>query len=367
MSTLAIVGASGFVGTNLTLQLLDQGHQVIALSRHPEKWPLQHKNLRVLKGDLLDGQALGELLKKADAAYYLVHGLMSEEQDFEWVEAREATNFAAAATKAKLKKTIYLGALGPELASSHLRSRQLVGDILGLSAAACIEFRASIVLGANSTSFEMIKATHQRLPVRPYAPWLETPCQPIALKDLLSYLTGALDVQVVGHHVVEIGAPQIVPYGDLLDVYAKIEGTVRPKLLLPKMDQRLLLPMLDLLVPEYAEVGRKLFLSLAFPTVVTDRSAEELFPELKPMSVDEAMRLAAQESKTDYPAVWEGDFWKDLKDHTLLQTRQGQQILLDKLKELAEGAQPKTAVEYLKDKIRERLPKFKSGGSQGKA
>ena len=307
----------------------------------------------------MDGHALGELMKKADVAFYLVHGLMSDEEDFEWVEAREATNFAAAATKSKLKKTIFLGGLGPENASAHLRSRHLVGDILGLSAASCIEFRASIILGANSTSFEMIKAIHQRLPVRPYAPWLETLCQPLALKDLIDYLTAALEVQVVGHHIVEIGAQQVIPYGELLDLYAKNEGQNRPKFLLPKMDQRLLLPVLDLVIPEYPEVGKKLFMSLGFPTVVTDRSAEELFPEITPMSVDEAMKVAYQESKTDYPAVWEGDFWKDLKDHTLLQTRNGQQILLDKLKELTDSAAPKSAVDYIKHTLRRRLPKFK--------
>lgn len=357
MSKLAIVGATGFVGTALTLALLDQGHEVVALSRDPKKWPLQHKNLRVLKGDILDGVVLPELLKDADAAYYLVHGLHDDEADFEWAEARGATNFAAAATKVKLKKMIFLGALGADDdCSVHLRSRHMVGDILGLSSAPCIEFRASIVLGANSTSFEMIKALTQRLPVRPYAPWLETPCQPIALKDLVAYLTAALNVHAIGHQVVDIGCPQVVPYGDLLDLYAKNEKLVRPKFLLPMADQRLLLPVLDLVIPEFSDVGKKLFLSLECPTVVTDRVAEELFPDITPMSLDEAMTLAFEQSESDYPAVWEGDFWKDLKDLTLLQTRHGQQVLLDKLKDLTEGGLPKTAVEMLKDKIRRRLP-----------
>lgn len=361
MSILAIVGATGFVGTALTLNLLDQGHHVVALSRHPEKWPLQHKNLRVIKGDLLDGHALPELLKKADAAYFLMHGLHSNENDFEYEEARAATNFAAAATKAKLKKTIFLGALGPEDETSvHLRSRHLVGDILGLSAAACIEFRASIIIGANSTSFEMVKAISLRLPVRPYTTWLETPCQPLALDDLIAYLTAALDVQVVGHHIVEIGAGQVVPYGELLDLYAKHDQLTRPKFLLPMIEQRVLLPVLELLVPEFSEVGKKLFTSLEYPTVVTDNSAEQLFPDITPMTLDEAMRLAHEQSDTEYPAVWEGDFWKELKDHTLLQTRQGQQALLDKLKDMADSNLPKSAVELLKDKLRRSLSKRKS-------
>lgn len=360
MSTYAIVGATGFVGTALTLRLLDLGHHVVALSRGPRKWPLQHKNLKVIKGDLLEGHAVEELLKDVDAAYFLMHALNSNDDDFEWAEARAATNFAAAATKAKLKKTIFLGALGPDGdISSHLRSRHLVGDILGLSASACIEFRASIVLGPNSASFEMIKALTQRLPVRPYAPWLETPCQPIGMDDLLSFLVAALDAQVIGHRVIEIGSPQVVPYGELLDMYAKRENLIRPKFLLPVTDQRHLLPFLDLLVPEFSEVGKKLFLSLDYPTVVADRSAEDLFPEIQPISLDEAMKYACENSQTEYPAVWEGDFWKELKDHTLLQTRQGQQILLDKFKELTDSNLPMTAVEMLKDKFRKRKTKKK--------
>ncbi len=368
MSTIAIIGATGFVGTALTLRLLDLGHHVLALSRHPDRWPLQHKDLKVVKGDLADGKGLDDLLKRADVAYYLAHSLAQDEADFEWHETNAAVQFASAANRVGLRKTIYLGGLGPEGESSHhLRSRQLVGKILGLQHGACVEFRASIVLGANSTSFEMLKAIHQRLPVRPYAPWLETLCQPIGLEDLLTYLVGALDLQGAGHTVVEIGGPRAVPYGELLDLYAKLDGQTRPKFLLPKTDQRVLFPLLDLLIPEYADVGKKLFLSLEFPSVVTDRSAEELFPDVVPLPLEEALKRAHEASKTHYPAVWEGDFWKELKDQTLLQTRQGQQLLVDKLKALAASrptealVHPFSAMHQLRDKLKSRLPGRRGG------
>lgn len=338
MARIAIFGATGFVGTALSLKLLDLGHEVVALSRHPERWPLQHKNLRTIRGDIMNQHAVNEVLESVECAYYLVHGLDVEAEDFEFQEAKGATCFARAAKSAKLKKVIYLGGLGPEAElSAHLRSRHLVGEILSLSSAACVEFRASIVLGAQSTSFEMIKALAHRLPVRPYAPWLETPCQPIALGDLLSYLVAALESQVLGHTVIEIGAPQVMPYGELLELAANIEELNRPKFLLPQIEQRLLLPLLDIVLPEFSQVGKKLFLSLTNPTVVTDRKAEELFPDIKPISVEAAMRQAFQDSSTTYPAVWEGDFWKELKDHTLLQTRAGQDMLVAKLKELGQG------------------------------
>jgi uncharacterized protein YbjT (DUF2867 family) len=328
MAHIAILGATGFVGTALTLRLLDLGHSVTALSRAPEKWPLQHNNLKVLRGDIATTLHLEDVLKGADCAYYLVHGLAEEEGDFE-----------------------YLGGLGPdEDLSAHLRSRHLVGEILGLIPGASIEFRASIVLGPLSTSFEMLKALSQRLPVRPFAPWLETPCQPIALEDLLAYLLAALDVQVIGHTVVEIGAPEVIPYGELLDLVYKIEEVSRPKFLLPAMDQRVMLPLIDLVLPEFANVGKKLFLSLSHPTVVTDTKAEELFPDIQPRSLEDAMREALRQSQTTYPAVWEGDFWKEVAEHTKLQTRQGQNQLLEKIK---------TFTAPYQEKIMNRLPRRK--------
>ena len=119
MSTIAIFGATGFVGTGLTLKLLDQGHNVVALSRQPKKWPLQHQNLKVIKGDILTAH-LEELLTEVEAAYYLVHGLEEDSADFEYLEAKSAVRLAQAASSVKLKKIIYLGGLGP------------VGAVLGL-------------------------------------------------------------------------------------------------------------------------------------------------------------------------------------------------------------------------------------------
>jgi uncharacterized protein YbjT (DUF2867 family) len=347
--TIAIMGASGFVGTNLTLKLLDLGHHVIALSRQPKKWPLQHQNLKVIKGDILSAN-LEELLKEVSAAYYLVHGLNEEDDNFEYVEAKAALRFTQAANKVKLRKIIYLGGLGPEEdLSSHLRSRHLVGSILGLSHHATVEFRASIVLGAQSTSFEMLKALCHRLPVRPVASWLETPCQPIALDDLMSYLCAALDLEGVGHQVVEIGSPEVVAYGDLMDILLRHEKLTRPKFQIPPLDQRVLLPMLDVVLPEFSQVAKKLFLSLVHPTVVTDNKAEELFPEIKPMGLEEAMQKALETSMSHYPAVWEGDFWKELMELTKGQTKHGQQLLLEKLKNISQHY-PEKIMEKLKSK-----------------
>jgi uncharacterized protein YbjT (DUF2867 family) len=335
MATIAIFGATGFVGTGLTLKLLDQGHTIKALSRHPKKWPLQHHNLHVTRGDVTSAD-LTEILKDVDCAFYLVHSLNEPESDFEYIEVKSATRLAQAAIKTKLKKLVYLGGLGPDdQLSSHLRSRHLVGDVLSLIPATTIEFRASIVLGAQSTSFEMLKALSHRLPVRPYASWLDNPCQPIAFEDLLSYLISSVNLEVHGHHVVEVGSPEVLAYGDLLDLVSRLEGLNRPKFLVPPMDQRLLLPILDVVLPEFSEVGKKLFLSLVHPTVVTDKKAEEFFPDITPRSVEAAMKDALDSSLTSYPAIWEGDFWKEIADLTISQTKSGQQRVIEKIKDLS--------------------------------
>jgi uncharacterized protein YbjT (DUF2867 family) len=341
MSQIAIMGATGFVGSALSLRLLDEGHSLIVLSRHPKNWPIQHKELKVVKGDLMT-YPLEEILKEVDCAYYLVHGLAENESDFEYIEAKTAARFTQAANNVKLKKIIYLGGLGPEDdLSHHLRSRHLVGSILGLGHVNCIEFRASVVLGAGSTSFEMIKALVNRLPVRPVVTWLENPCQPIGVDDLVQYLVAALEVQIQGHTIIEVGTQEVVAYGDLLDLMARLENLNRPKFLLPPMEQKLFLPLIDMILPEFSQVAKKLFLSLIHPTVVSDAKAEEIFPEIKPQALEHVMHQALKNSKTTYPAVWEGDFWKEIGEVTMDQTKMSKDLIVEKIKNLGQKYQKK--------------------------
>jgi uncharacterized protein YbjT (DUF2867 family) len=172
--------------------------------------------------DLLDVDSL-EQVPEVDTAYYLVHGLKSDDRDFEYDEAKAAMNFANWMKKSGCKKIIYLGALGPEYkVSPHLRSRHLVGEILSLSGIPCLEFRASIVIGADSTSFEMIKALSDRLPFFPEFKKLDQLCQPIALSDLMSYLRAGLDWESSHSQVVEIGGQDRITYGGLIALYLNL-------------------------------------------------------------------------------------------------------------------------------------------------
>ena len=212
-----LTGASGYVGGRLLPLLNRQGGQVRCLIRNPGSAPsLSGESIEVVKGDVLDRQSLDSAMKGVTTAYYLVH-LMASSGDFQKKDREAAQNFAAAAKQAGVKRIIYLGGLGddsdPKL-SIHLRSRHEVGTILRDSGVEVIEFRASVIIGAGSLSFEMIGSLTKRLPVMICPRWLATPTQPIAIDDVLAYLLAALDLPAGESRIFEIGGPDVTTYGN---------------------------------------------------------------------------------------------------------------------------------------------------------
>lgn len=315
-----VTGANGFVGQALIDRLLESGHHITALVRSKNK-SKKTGNVKWIEGDLLHPESL-PVLKNIDKAYYLVHGLKGEEARFEYQEALAAVNFINW-IRPTAAGTIYLGGLGPKTQSlsPHLRSRHLTGAILGSSGLQMIEFRASIILGEGSLSFEMIKAMAERFPFRPDLPLLSQPCQPLALEDLLKYLESALELKDEGHKIYEIGGPEAVSYGELLDLYSELAGLKRLKLRLPELDAKVLVRALDYAVPEHSHIGKKLTESLEHPTVVTSDLASKTFPEIKPLSLRVAMDKARAASTSQYAPLWEKDFIKSLlSDKILVQT-----------------------------------------------
>lgn len=312
-----VTGANGFVGDALIPRLLDEGHDVVALVRSKGR-NKKLSQVKWLQGDLLKPGELPEL-GKIDHAYYLVHGLKGKEESFEYFEALAAVNFInwIRPTGAGI---IYLGGLGPdkEELSPHLRSRHLTGAILGCSGLGLIEFRASIILGEGSLSFEMIKAMAERFPVRPKFPLLHQPCQPLAKSDLLNYLLAALEFDHHAHEIFEIGGPDVTTYGELLDLYAKVAKLKRKKVKLPEVDSRILMKILDYAIPEHAQMGRKLLESLSYATTVNSGKSLKTFPDLRPKTLKLAMSEAYAASKSHYPPMWEKDFLKLIAQSGLL-------------------------------------------------
>ena len=192
--SILVTGGTGYVGALLIARLEKKGARLRCLARDPDKLRSHVQAAsEVVRGDVLDPPSLDQALQGVHTAYYLVH-LMSDSKDFEREDRQAAVNFAGAAQRAGVKRIIYLGGLGddadPKL-SPHLRSRHEVGKIFRDSGVETIELRASMVIGAGSLSYELMKSLTDRLPVMLCPRWLTTPTQPIAVDDVLAYLVAA--------------------------------------------------------------------------------------------------------------------------------------------------------------------------------
>jgi uncharacterized protein YbjT (DUF2867 family) len=291
-NTILLTGATGYVGGRLLRALEVKGRHVRCLARHPEYLRSRvAEGTEVVAGDLLDLASLLRALEGIDTAYYLVHS-MGSGKDFQQADREAASGFAAAAKKAGVRKIIYLGGLGsgPGL-SAHLESRQEVGRILEASGIPTIEFRASIVIGSGSLSFEMIRALVEKLPVMITPRWVRVTAQPIAIEDVIAYLTAALEHQGTQSEVFEIGGADAVSYGQIMEEYATQRGLPRLMIPVPLLTPKLSSLWLGLVTPIYARIGRELVDSLRNPTVVTDHRAEEVFG-VRPRGVREAVARA---------------------------------------------------------------------------
>jgi uncharacterized protein YbjT (DUF2867 family) len=289
-----LTGASGYVGGRLIPLLEQQWVRLRCLARSPEKMRSRVRPAtESVQGDVLDAPSLDEALRGAHTAYYLVH-LMSGSTDFEKEDRQAALNFAQAAKKAGVRRIIYLGGLGddadPNL-SPHLRSRHEVGQLLRDSGVETVEFRASLVIGKGSLSFDLVKSLTDRLPVMLCPRWLTTPTQPIAVGDVLAYLLAAKDMPPSESRVFEIGSPDVTTYGGMIREYARQKGLRRWLISVPVLTPYLSSLWLALVTPTAFEVGRHLIEGLKNPTVVRDRKALDVFP-IRPMGVREAVEKA---------------------------------------------------------------------------
>jgi uncharacterized protein YbjT (DUF2867 family) len=288
-----IAGATGYVGGELLKALLNAGYRVRCLARHPES--LREKELHgleVVTGDVLNSTSVRAAIDGVGTAYYLVHS-MGSAQSFEEQDRTGAQNFANAARDAGVQRIIYLGGLGrsSDQLSTHLRSRQEVGEILRSGGVPVIEFRASVVIGSGSLSFEIIRALVERLPVMIAPRWVSVDAQPIAIADLLAYLIAALDHPIDASEIFEIGGSDRVSYGGLMREYARQRGLKRLVISVPVLTPRLSSLWLGLVTPLYVRVGRKLIDSIRHSTVVEDPRALTEF-DIRPCGFREAITAA---------------------------------------------------------------------------
>ena len=296
-----LTGATGYVGGRL-LQMLEQhGYRVRCMARRPENLvPRVGPSTQVVKGDVLDLDSLQSALKGVSVAYYLVHS-MSSEGSFEENDRKAAHNFGNIAKAAGVERIIYLGGLGndDDDLSPHLRSRQEVGKILRQSGVPLLEFRASIVIGSGSLSFQLIRSLVERLPIMITPKWVQVSAQPIAIEDLIEYLEAALFVPDSGCRVYEIGGADQVSYADIMRIYGSCRNIGVRMIPVPFLSPYISSLWLGLITPLYSRIGRKLIQSIVHPTVVCDESALKVF-NIQPMGVDDAIRRAIDNEDKEF-------------------------------------------------------------------
>ncbi len=251
------------------------------------------------RGDVLDGMSLYRALEGVHTAYYLVHS-MSSHPDFEKQDRLAAQMFGQAARRLNVARIIYLGGLGDDRQqlSPHLRSRQEVGRVLRDSGVECIEFRAALVIGRGSLSFEMVQSLTNRLPIMICPRWLATPTQPIAVDDMVAYLLAALDLPPAESRVFEVGGRDVLTYGDVIRETARQRGMRRLLISVPLLTPYLSSLWLGLVTPATAAVGRHLIEGLRNPTIVQDSAALEAFP-IRPLGIREAIERALSDLARD--------------------------------------------------------------------
>jgi len=291
--------------------LLQQGHQVRAISRsapsldnHP--W---RSEVEVVTADLFDPASLDRALHGMDVAYYLVHSM--ERSDFAELDRRAAHHLADAAARAGLARIIYLGGLGHGDLSEHLASRQEVGEILSGGTVPVTEFRAAVVIGSGSLSFEMTRHLTEVLPVMVAPKWVATKCQPIAIRDVLTYLSRCLAVPATTGRILEIGGPDTVSYEEMIQQYAKVAGLRKRTLIrVPLLSLGLSARWVGTVTPLSNTVAVHLVESLQHEVIVTDHAAEELMP-FERVGYDEAVRLAIERTRgASVPTRWARGSWQ---------------------------------------------------------
>lgn len=281
-----VTGATGYIGARLIPRLLQAGYRVRALARIPAKISSRpwtgHPKLEILKADVLDRDSLFAACRGCSAAYYLVHSMNHTVEDFARTDREAAFNMIFAAEASGLKRIIYLGGLGEghETLSEHLSSRTEVADILRSGKVPVTVLRAAMIIGSGSASFEILRYLVERLPIIITPRWIDVPCQPIGVRNVLHYLIGCLECEETVGETFDIGQDQVVTYRQLMEIFAEEAGLPKRRIIsLPILTPRLSSLWIHLLTPVPAVLARPLAEGLRNKVVCRDYRIRELIPQ----------------------------------------------------------------------------------------
>jgi uncharacterized protein YbjT (DUF2867 family) len=297
-----VTGVTGYIGGRLVPRLLETGVRVRCLARDASR--LQGRpwrgDVELVVGDVLRPESLVDAMRGVAVAYYLVHSLGAG-SDFPERDVMAARNFGAAAKSAGVERIIYLGGLGdPGTAlSAHLRSRHETGDALRESGVPVTEFRAGVIVGSGSLSFEMVRYLTERVPVMICPRWVYTRIQPIAVRTVLDYLIEALRVSGSAGRTIEIGGAEVITYGEMLTFYAEVRGLQRWLVPVPVLTPKLSSYWVHFVTPIPAAIARPLIAGLRNEIIVRDDAARGLFPAIQPLDYRTAVKLALEKLRAD--------------------------------------------------------------------
>ncbi len=297
-----VSGATGYVGSKLIPLLLDAGHEVTAMTRRDPREPVAAlKNVRLVSADALRAGTLAKAVQGIDVVYYLIHSMADAGGDFHERDMTAARNFATAARDAGVNRIIYLGGIVSNTSevSKHLKSRQETGETLRKFGPPLTEFRAGIIVGNGSVSFELIRCLTDRLPVMICPRWVTTRTQPIAIEDVLSYLMAALQNEQSKGKTIEIGGASIETYRSMMLKYARARGLRRWLIRVPVLTPRLSSYWLRLITPVPSSIARPLIEGLRTEVICKSNLASELFPAIRPVGYEAAIEKTLNRSVPD--------------------------------------------------------------------
>ncbi|MDX9695116.1 MAG: SDR family oxidoreductase [Bacteroidales bacterium] len=317
-----LTGANGYIGKRLLPKLLEQGHEVVCCIRDKKRFPTEgfynNPNITVYEIDFLKDYSQTSQLPQIDAAYYLIHSMSDNSSHFEKLEELSAKNFVKLVQDVKPKQIIYLGGItNKEILSKHLASRKRVEEVLRESGIPVTSLKAGIIVGSGSSSFEIIRDLVEKLPVMVTPKWLNTKTQPIAISNVLEYLTGVLGREETFNNSYDIGGPDVLTYKQMLLQFAEVRGLKRFILTIPVMTPKISSYWLYFITNTSFKLASNLVNSMKVEVVAKDNDLRDIL-KIQSISYKDAVKLAFQNiEQNSVVSSWKDSLSSSYKDNSL--------------------------------------------------